>query len=164
MSERAGEMYGWAVASREVLLDYCQEMPPGDLTRCLQGFGIPSVRGQLVHMAGAYVYWLEGFGFSAPKPMPDEKDHPDMGAVRALFDEVNGLVAVFLKRLATNMDEGITRKLAWLEDPVTLSPRWLLAHAVTHEFHHKGQVVAMGRLMGHIPPDTDLLSPPRRGG
>lgn len=28
---------------------------------------------------------------------------------------------------------------------------------MTHEFHHKGQIVAMIREMGYIPPNTDIL-------
>jgi uncharacterized damage-inducible protein DinB len=35
-------------------------------------------------------------------------------------------------------------------------------HPLTHEFHHKGQMLAMGRMLGHpFPPgrDTDLVGP-----
>ncbi|MBT2744176.1 hypothetical protein J7E77_27030 [Bacillus sp. ISL-77] len=30
-------------------------------------------------------------------------------------------------------------------------------HTFTHEFHHKGQIVAMIRKMGYVPPYTDVL-------
>jgi uncharacterized damage-inducible protein DinB len=26
----------------------------------------------------------------------------------------------------------------------------------THEFHHKGQIVLMARVLGYFPPDTDV--------
>jgi uncharacterized damage-inducible protein DinB len=32
----------------------------------------------------------------------------------------------------------------------------ILLHVITHTFHHKGQVVAMLRVLGHPAPDTDL--------
>lgn len=31
----------------------------------------------------------------------------------------------------------------------SLSQRWLLMHPITHEFHHKRQMVALGRVLGH---------------
>ncbi|MFP3360862.1 DinB family protein, partial [Planococcus sp. SIMBA_143] len=36
---------------------------------------------------------------------------------------------------------------------------WLYTHTATHEFHHKGQIVKIGRKLGYIPPDTDLIEP-----
>lgn len=38
-----------------------------------------------------------------------------------------------------------------------MTPRQLLFHTVTHEFHHKGQVMAMMRQLGMEPPNTDVL-------
>jgi len=29
-------------------------------------------------------------------------------------------------------------------------------HVITHAFHHKGQIVAMLRILGYPAPDTDL--------
>ena len=36
------------------------------------------------------------------------------------------------------------------------SPAFILLHVITHAFHHKGQVVAMLRILGYPAPDTDL--------
>jgi uncharacterized damage-inducible protein DinB len=36
------------------------------------------------------------------------------------------------------------------------SPAFILLHVITHTFHHKGQVVAMLRMLGYPAPDTDL--------
>nr|WP_242021046.1 DinB family protein [Cytobacillus oceanisediminis] len=30
-------------------------------------------------------------------------------------------------------------------------------HTVTHEYHHKGQIMAMSRQLGYEPPNTDVL-------
>jgi uncharacterized damage-inducible protein DinB len=30
---------------------------------------------------------------------------------------------------------------------------------MTHEFHHKGQIVKIGRQLGYNPPETDLVEP-----
>ena len=36
------------------------------------------------------------------------------------------------------------------------SPAFIMLHVITHAFHHKGQVVAMLRMLGYPAPDTDL--------
>ena len=36
------------------------------------------------------------------------------------------------------------------------SPAFILLRVITHAFHHKGQVVAMLRILGYPAPDTDL--------
>ena len=44
----------------------------------------------------------------------------------------------------------------------TLTRRWLFLHPITHEFHHKGQALALARVLGHPhpgKPDTDLVEP-----
>ncbi|RZK68975.1 MAG: hypothetical protein EOO92_22520, partial [Pedobacter sp.] len=33
----------------------------------------------------------------------------------------------------------------------------LFTHVITHEFHHKGQIMSMMRLIGYIPPDADII-------
>ncbi|MEH6996494.1 DinB family protein, partial [Neobacillus drentensis] len=40
---------------------------------------------------------------------------------------------------------------------LSITPRKLLLHTITHECHHKGQIVAMLRQMGYEPPNTDVL-------
>ncbi|MCL6569315.1 MAG: DinB family protein, partial [Meiothermus silvanus] len=43
-----------------------------------------------------------------------------------------------------------------------VSQRWLLMHPITHEFHHKGQMMTLARIWGYtMPPETDTdLVPP----
>jgi uncharacterized damage-inducible protein DinB len=41
-------------------------------------------------------------------------------------------------------------------DTAVRTPALVLHHVFTHAFHHKGQIVAMCRVLGHPAPDTDL--------
>ncbi|HEX8506591.1 MAG TPA: DinB family protein [Hymenobacter sp.] len=41
--------------------------------------------------------------------------------------------------------------------PLELSPLQLFPHVITHEFHHKGQILSMSRLLGHVPVDTGAI-------
>lgn len=33
----------------------------------------------------------------------------------------------------------------------------LFTHVITHEFHHKGQIISLKRHLGYIPAVTDIL-------
>lgn len=57
------------------------------------------------------------------------------------------------------MDEAIERAIPWREggETISITPGKLLMHTITHEFHHKGQIVVMARKMGYEPPNTDVL-------
>lgn len=32
-----------------------------------------------------------------------------------------------------------------------------MTHVMTHEFHHKGKIMTMGRMLGYTPPDADVI-------
>lgn len=45
---------------------------------------------------------------------------------------------------------------------VVVTQRWVLVRTITHEFHHKGQMLAFGRTLGYALPEaieTDLVLP-----
>ncbi|PFP27641.1 hypothetical protein COJ96_15565 [Bacillus sp. AFS073361] len=58
-----------------------------------------------------------------------------------------------------NLNVLIEREIPWREasERLSITPCKLLTHTITHEFHHKGQIVAMLRQMGYEPPNTDVL-------
>lgn len=78
--------------------------------------------------------------------------------IEQYFEEADAYVANLFSQ-GVNWDEPIEQELPWRTDSgiVRKSPRQLLMHAVTHEFHHKGQIVAMLRQLGHAPQNTDIL-------
>jgi len=39
---------------------------------------------------------------------------------------------------------------------VTATPLQLFTHVLTHEFHHKGQIMTMCRILGYTPVETDV--------
>lgn len=57
------------------------------------------------------------------------------------------------------MDESIVQPIPWREstEEISMTPRKLFMHTVTHEYHHKGQIMAMARQLGYKPPNTDVL-------
>lgn len=87
------------------------------------------------------------------------EDHPDPASVRAAFAEVDGLVDDFLAHFAGRLDEPLRRLVFWRPSGLTVTPRCLVQHPITYEFHHKGQLVVISRQLGQVPPETDLAFP-----
>jgi uncharacterized damage-inducible protein DinB len=154
--------YEWVRQTRGVLLEFCSELDSNDFTRQMDGFGLQSVRDTLVHIADCYNAWLGSFILlKTKKPITPKEDLLQLGMdeIKEKFEHVDSLVSEVLNLHAAHIDEPILRKIPWRESGETLSitPGKLLMHTITHEFHHKGQLVVMARQMGYEPPNTDVL-------
>jgi uncharacterized damage-inducible protein DinB len=154
--------YEWVKETREILLDFCREVKPDDFTRQLNGFGFQSMRDTLVHIANCYIAWLGSFVLlKTKKPLTPKEDVPQFGLdeIKARFEQADSFVNEVFEGLANNMDKPIQRAIPWRDgsEEISMTPGKLLMHTVTHEFHHKGQIVAMARHMGYEPPNTDVL-------
>lgn len=99
------------------------------------------------------------FALETGEPKVKASDVTDVNEMRTIFERVDQLVFRFLDEYDERFDEKISRKVSWQEEEEELSPLWLLTHTITHEFHHKGQIVTLARALGYEPVDTDLLTP-----
>lgn len=153
--------YEWVKENREVLLDFCSKMNPYDFTREM-GFGWQSVRDTLVHVANCYHAWLGSFVLlRTKKPITPRENLPTMGIeeIRALFEKADAYVNEVPESFVLKMDDPIVRPIPWreLSEDISMTPQKLFVHTVTHEYHHKGQIMAMARQMGYEPPNTEVL-------
>ncbi|MGI4871317.1 MAG: DinB family protein [Janthinobacterium lividum] len=153
----ATTQYRLVQSARGVLLDYCATLAPAHFTAPVEAFRGSSIRDLLVHTAGCYQVWLGRVALGRPTTTPLPADVPDTAALRQLFGAADALVAEFISQF-----EG-----QWLVDRefrghrqaelLTLTPWQIFTHILTHEFHHKGQVLTMSRLLGYEPVDTDII-------
>ncbi|WP_342478146.1 DinB family protein [Paenibacillus sp. FSL H7-0350] len=74
--------------------------------------------------------------------------------MREMFKNIDELVYEFLYDFKTKGDP--THLASWQSDSVELTELWLFTHTITHEFHHRGQIVKIGRQLGYIPPKMNL--------
>ncbi|MCL6627313.1 MAG: DinB family protein [Alicyclobacillus shizuokensis] len=155
------ELYAWVQESRRVLFNSCHSLRDGEFSRPVDGFGWGSIRSTLVHVADCYRAWLGAFALGSlahPFASDEELDSMDVGDVASRFAGVDDVVVEFLDEFDADALRPIRRTIPWRAPAVLeVSPQQLFMHTITHEFHHKGQIVSMMRQMGHVPPDTDLL-------
>lgn len=162
--ESVNDVYGWVRTTRKGLLDYCAGLPQEVFLAERDRLGWGSIRNTLVHTASCYTFWLGELALGMDPEHLKNTEFPDAESVVGLYAQrVDPLVGEFVSRFgAEGLHRSMSLNVRWQREPFVTSPLWLLAHTITHEFHHKGQVVALGRLHGHPPPETDLAIPPGR--
>lgn len=142
---------------RETLFGYCESLTPAHLNQDLESFGGRSIGYILVHVAGTYFSWLGAFtGLGEADPLRG-RSFNNVKEVRRLYNEVNELAAMFLDRYQSDFEEPVTDQLPDKTPALVFTPLQLFTHVITHEYHHKGQILSMSRQLGYIPIDTDLI-------
>ena len=154
-------MYDWVRRTREVLFTFTDSLPNEIYTLERKDFAYGSIRNIHAHVAGCYLYWLGNVGLKhdrAKLELADEKI-PDVSAMRERFKFVDKIVAEALEKFE-NPDAVLEHQQSGGVEKLT--QRWLIVHPITHEFHHKGQLLALARVLEHPLPagvDTDLVLP-----
>ncbi|CAG9620394.1 DinB family protein [Sutcliffiella rhizosphaerae] len=148
----------WIKRTRETLFDYCEGMEQSDYLKELESFGGDSIRNLHVHVAGCYQFWLGKHGLGKTIPKVEPETVKNVHEMKVLFQKIDDLVEEFLQNYKDNWGEAIPVTFR-TGDSALFSTLWLFTHTTTHEFHHKGQIVKIGRQLGYIPPDTDLIDP-----
>jgi uncharacterized damage-inducible protein DinB len=155
--------YEWVKQVRNILLEFCEEIEPNDFTRHMAGFGFSSIRNLLVHVADCYIAWIGSFVLlQTKKPLTPKEflKQMDVRAVRERFLLSDKYVDNYFNTLSPEeRNTIIEREAPWRnnDEIITTTPDKLFFHTITHEFHHKGQIVTMARQMGYDEiPNTDI--------
>ncbi len=159
MVESLRTIYDWVRQTREVLLKHCESLPPELYTKELPNVGHGSIRTLQVHDFDVYNGWLLEFARQKQCENPNRVDYPNVAAVRKGFAGADSVGESFLSEFANELDKPLTRPHPSFPDGLTVTPRWLFTHTITHEFHHKGQITDICRHLGHPSGDTDLIIP-----
>jgi uncharacterized damage-inducible protein DinB len=139
----------------DLLLSHVATVPNDLRRKQIPGFGHASIWKQLVHILTCEEGWvhdLQNTEFAGWH----EEDCPTMVALLDAKDRIRKATRTYVSDLP---EEQLNTTLAkrppdWGGE--LRSPAFILLHVITHAFHHKGQVVAMLRLVGYPAPDTDL--------
>jgi len=118
---------------------------------------ILSFAGQFVHIAYAnYLFASPTFGAENPlKDTNPEQDPTLQSSKAALLEFVNASYDFILKGIATQTPESLAEEVELFRWKL---PRHLiLAKALEHHAHHRGQTVIYFRLQGFKPPSEHLF-------
>ena len=153
--------YEWVKQTRQILLDQCKELNEDDFTKEF-GFGFQNIKDSLVHVASCYHAWLGSFVLAktdAPLLSKEAIMEMKIEDIQRYFQQANIYVDTVIEQFADRNNELIEKEPSWKvgSGVIRKSPHQLLCHSITHEFHHKGQIVAMLRLLGYLPNNTDIL-------
>ncbi len=145
----------WTHTCLTHVLDHLSTLPAGDYTREVPGFGFPTLRGQVIHIFNCEGFWIhavQGLRFNDRMP----SDYPSVADARLLKREISEQTLAYLSGLTNEQLNANTEVRFPDGDTLDRTPAFILHHVLTHAFHHKGQVVAMCRVLGYPAPDTDL--------
>jgi uncharacterized damage-inducible protein DinB len=148
------EFHAAAHSSLDVLLAHLATMHADLLVTELPGFARPNIRDQMFHTIACEIFWIHGLQLL---PMP-KLSADDYVTVESLAHFKRRAMMETIEYLDRQTEDELNRVLPrvperWLGPP--RSPAFIVHHVLTHAYHHKGQVVAMCRLLGHPAPDTD---------
>ncbi|ULH17657.1 DinB family protein (plasmid) [Deinococcus sp. KNUC1210] len=179
-------MYDWVKRTRERLFEYTEALPNEVYVQNQPSLPASSLRDIHVHVADMYLWWIGRYCLGVEPyqrhltalPPSQVATHAartaaiitlereetlrlqDVAAVRAKFLEVDALME---QAFATfdRLDHPF-EVIRASGRPTKVTQRWALVSNMTHEFHHKGQMLAFGRALGYpLPEDieTDMALP-----
>lgn len=149
------QQYHLVLSAREALFDYCETISSDHLNTQLSTFNNQSIVSQLIHTANCYTFWLANSAMQLQRPYVKEEDS-NLVSMREAYQQVDLTMNDFLQNFKDTLSQQIfiTRPDG---NSLTCSPLNIFTHAITHEFHHKGQIVSMSRQLGYTPVDTDVI-------
>jgi len=149
------QQYELVKGSRQAMLGFIANEAAAQLVSPIKEFNGNTMGYLLVHVANTYKHWAANFAMQKDLPYVDEHSVKDIATIQKLFNEANELMMQFLDNFP-DLDLKITNTVR-SGRTITVTPLELFTHMITHEFHHKGQIMTMCRLLGHTPPDTDVI-------
>lgn len=146
------QQYEWILGSRNVLHAYIGTMSDEHFVTEVPGFGRGgSVRNLLVHIANTYEYWVGTHCFGDQIEYTAYSSIQNISDCIDLYKNVDKLVYELLDKFVNDYHTDIIR------GTTAASAFKVFAHVTTHEFHHKGQLLTISRMLGYIPVDTDII-------
>ena len=152
----AKEQYELVRESRKVLFDYCKTISPVDFLKENSSFGRGgSIRNLLVHITNTYEFWVAKYGLAKNIVFTSYDSKESISDIIDLFTVVDNIMYEFIESFKKPEIKEISYEINGTKS--STSPFRLLTHVMTHEFHHKGQILSLSRHLGYIPVDTDVM-------
>lgn len=151
------EQYELIIETRGRVLDHLSTLPKERYIQESDTFPKKSIRNLLVHSANVYLFWLEGYLQSKTVTFFTAKDIDTIDQLREAYERVDSCVKQFIGQYSDKLGQSISNQVPRYDFSITTTPLQIFTHAITHEFHHKGQIMTRSRKLGYPPPDTDVI-------
>lgn len=157
---------GYSAWANSVLLAACDALPPEELDRNL-GVSHGSILRTFRHVYYSERVWGRRLIADALPPMHqvgdqqlfrDPDPEPTLPALRVHWPRVDKDLHAWLESAS---DAALTGEMtSRMPDGTDFHiRRWeIVVHSVNHSTLHRGQIIAMVRLLGHTPPNADQFS------
>lgn len=150
------EQYHEVRESRRVLIEYCKMISPPLLFAENSSFGRGgSIISLLVHVVNTYQFWIAKTALGKAISFPAYQSVHSVKEVADMFDEVDRLMMEFITAAHFTENDQLHYEIQGAAGKV--SKLKLFTHVITHEFHHKGQILSLSRHLGYTPVDTDIV-------
>lgn len=138
VSKYTQEQYEFVKSSRSVLFDFCRTISSDDFVNQNTSFGRGgSMRNLLVHIANTYEYWIGNIVLKKNIAYAKYEENNNISDVIKLFS----LVDEFMDEFIGNIDSLDVIEYEIQNIKNTAQPLKLFTHVITHEYHHKGQIL-----------------------
>jgi uncharacterized damage-inducible protein DinB len=149
------KQYTLVLESRNIFFEYCRTIGPEDFINQNSSFGRGgSIRNLLVHIANIYEYWIANISLKKNPIYSQYEAYENIEDVINLFDAVDQFMNEFFE-LTGKTDNKIEFERNGIK--TSAEPLTLFTHVITHEYHHKGQILSLSRHLGYTPVDTDII-------
>jgi len=148
-------LYDYTHWANELLFDATEALQPEQMFRPVGG-SFACIRDTWGHLASADWVWLCRWTGDSPKGWPTWA-HGAVGEIREEWRRIHAQREEFLDGLA---DDDLVREVVFTRINGDISRArlgFLLQHVVNHATYHRGQIASQIRLVGGVPPSTDLL-------
>jgi uncharacterized damage-inducible protein DinB len=156
ISKYLKEQYELVRNSRKVLLEFCKTISPNDFINENSSFGRGgSIRNLLTHIANTYEFWIAKNSLDKPVVFTSYNSIQTINDAVDLFNRIDTIMFEFIDLFENPVKKQIDYELNGIKNSAT--PFKLFTHVITHEFHHKGQILSISRHLGYTPVDTDIM-------
>ncbi|NMN38170.1 DinB family protein [Pedobacter sp. SG918] len=149
------QQYDFILSSRNTLLTYIGSISEQDFLTNNSSFGRGSIRNLLVHICQTYCAWIGERALGIEQEFLPFERYQTLHDCQAYFNQVDDYIGLFIEKFKGNelQEMALNRNGEILK----VSPLKLFTHVITHEFHHKGQIMSLSRHLGYIPVDADII-------
>lgn len=149
------QQYDFILSSRNTLLNYIRDISEQDFLTNNTSFGRGSIRNLLVHIGQTYCSWIGERSLGIEQKFLPFENYKNLQDCQTYFDQADEYISLFTEKFKGN--ELQEMELYRNGEILTVNPLKLFTHVITHEFHHKGQIMSLSRHLGYVPVDADII-------